>query len=599
MKKILSTICVLTLAAGLNSCKDVLEAPTKSSLDESVIFSTPSLAEGAVAGVIQSFAETNSYRGRYLVNYGLNTDTEVYNSLKNTTNEQARLSNYNTNVNNTQMNTDNNAWAKFYEGIERANLAIRGLKTYGNVQQNAELAQLLGEMLTLRAVVYNDLLKGWGDVPARFEPVNSETVYLERSDRDVVYKQLIADLEEAAEYLAWPNQTAATQSTERVNKAFAKGLRARLALAAGGYSQRRDGTIRRSTNPDLAPDKMYAIAKKECLDIINSGTVRLLGFQEVWKTFAAETNRAGLESLWEIPFSEGRGRVIFDLGVRHEVTSDYTGQNRGGTVGPNPLMYYEYDRDDVRRDVSVVPYRWIASPSSPKLVRQEPTGLATWYFGKYRYEWLNRRVTSTNDDGLNWLYMRYADVVLMAAEAINEIDGPAAAAPYLKMIRDRAFPTQPQKVSAFMATATASKDAFFNAIVDERALEFTGEMLRKGDLIRWNLLSTKLAAAKTKLQQLENREGKYAALPAKIYYNIAADGETANIYGLNFGDTDAAGTALGYEYNKTWTLVATSDVTKYWDALYLRNPDLQQYWPIWQVFLDASNGKLNNTGYNF
>jgi hypothetical protein len=595
MKRILSILAI----ASLWSCKDVLEAPTKSSLDESVIFSTPSLAEGAVAGVIQSFAETNSYRGRYLVNYGVNTDTEIYNSLKNSTAEQARLSNYNTNVNNSQMNTDNNAWAKFYEGIERANLAIRGLKTYGNVQQNRELGQLLGEMLTLRAVVYSDLLKGWGDVPARFEPLTSETVYLERSDRDVIYKQLLSDLEEAAELLAWPNENAASQSVERVNKAFAKGLRARLALAAGGYGQRSDGTVRRSTDPDLSPEKMYAIAKKECLDVINSGSVRLLGFEEVFRTFAAETNKAGQESLWEIPFSEGRGRVIFDLGVRHDVTSEYTGQNRGGTNGPNPIMFYEYEAEDVRRDVTCVPYKWIASAVAPKGVRQDPVGLGTWYFGKYRYEWLNRRVTSTNDDGLNWMYMRYADVILMAAEAINELDGPAAAAPYLKMIRDRAYPNHPQKVTQYMSEVTRSKETFFQAIVNERALEFTGEMLRKGDLIRWNLLSSKLAEAKTKLEQLENRQGKYANLPAKIYYQIAPDKEKVIIYGLNYGDTDAAGADLGYEFNKTWTMSASNDAIKFWDGLYLRNPDSQQYWPIWQVFLDASNGKLTNEGYNF
>jgi hypothetical protein len=159
------------------------------------------------------------------------------------------------------------------------------------------------------------------------------------------------------------------------------------------------------------------------------------------------------------------------------------------------------------------------------LVQQEEfrflSSLGRLYFGKYRYEWMKRRVTSTNDDGLNWLYMRYADVVLMAAEAVNELDGPTAAAPYLKMIRDRAFPTAPAKVTAFMATATASKATFLYAIVNERALEFTGEMLRKGDLIRWNLLATKLAEAKAKLIQLENRTGKYATLPAKIYYKTA------------------------------------------------------------------------------
>lgn len=590
MKTIFFNISIFLIISVLAiSCKKILDTPAKSAMDESVIFSTPGLAKDAIPGVIQSFAETNSYRGRYLVFYGINTDCEVNNSLKAVTDEKSLLSNYNTNVNNSQMNTSNNAWAKFYEGIERANLAIRGIRTYGN-PNNAELNQILGEMLTLRAVIYNDLLKAWGDVPARFEPVNSETIYLPRSDRDVIYKQLLADLEEAATLVAWPNETNATQSTERINKAFVKGLRARLALAAGGYGQRANFEIRRSNDPDLAPEKMYAIVKKECLDVINSGTCKLETFEGVFKSLHGEKTKAGLESLWEIPFSEGRGRVIFDLGVKHTNVDKYTGQNRGGANGPNPIMWYEYDKDDVRRNVTCVPYEWTNGV-------QVPTALGRWYFGKYRYEWLPRRVTSTNDDGLNWLYMRYSDVILMAAEAINELEGPAAAAPYLKMIRDRAFPNNPAKVATFMSQVTASKQTFFNAIVDERALEFTGEMLRKSDLIRWNLLGTKLAEAKVKLQQLENRQGKYAGLPQKIYYTTAADNESVVIYGLNFGDTDQAGVALGYPSSKTWTMVSSGDNSTFWDALYVRDPNKQQFWPIWQVFLDASNGKLNNDGY--
>ncbi len=585
--KLLVVVCFSLLAV---SCKKVLDTPAKSALDESVIFSTPGLAKDAIAGVLQSFGETNSYRGRYLVFYGINTDCEVNNSLKNITDEKSLLSNYNTNVNNSQMNTSNNAWAKFYEGIERANMAIRGIRTYGDYKNNAELAQILGEMLTLRAVLYNDLLKGWGDVPARFEPVSSETVYISRSDRDVVYKQLLIDLEEAATLVAWPKETAATQTVERVNKAFVKGLRARLALAAGGYGQRANFEIRRSNDPDLAPDKMYAIAKKECLDVINSGTCKLEGFEQTFKTYNGEKLTAGLESLWEIPFSEGRGRVIFDLGVKHTNVDKYTAQNKGGTNGPNPIMYYEYDKDDVRRDVTCVPYEWTDGA-------QVPTTLGKWYFGKYRYEWLPRRVTSTNDDGLNWLYMRYADVILMAAESINELDGPAAAAPYLKMIRDRAFPNNSTKVNTYMAQVTASKTSFFTAIVDERALEFTGEMLRKGDLIRWNLLGTKLTEAKAKLQQLESRQGKYANLPASIYYKTAGDNESVVIYGLNFGDTDAEGTALNYGKTKKWTMIGSGDANTFWDALYVKDPNRQQFWPIWQVFLDASNGKLTNEGF--
>ncbi len=593
MKKfIYKSLIALALVGTMASCDDILDAPAKSTIDESVLFSTPALAEGSIAGIIQSFCEQNSYRARFLVYYGINTDCEVHNSLINTADDKSRLSNYNTNIANGQMNTENNAWACFYQGIERANLAVKGIRTYGDVENSREMAQILGEILTLRAVVYSDLIKGWGDVPARFEPINSETVDLPRSDRDIIYKQLLADLEEAGELLAWPNETSVTTTTERVNKAFAKGLRARLALAAGGYALRADGTVRRSTDPDLAPDKMYAIAKKECMDIINSGTCTLRGFEQVFKEdLGGEQGIAGREMLWEIPFSDTRGRVIFDLGVKHTTVDKYTNQNKGGTNGPNPIMYYEYDVDDVRRDVTCVPYEWTNGI-------QVPTNLNKWYFGKYRYEWLSRNDFSPNDDGLNWPYMRYADVVLMAAEAINEIDGPAAAAPYLKMIRDRAFPDNPEKVTTFMSTATASKDAFFNAIVDERALEFTGEMLRKGDLIRWNKLSSKLAEAKTKLEQLENRQGKYADLPSKIYYKTDTDGESVIIYGLNYGDTDTEGAALGYTSEKSWKLVNSTDAVNYWDALYVRNPDIQQFWPIWQVFIDASDGILTNDGYN-
>lgn len=593
MKKLIYSALIALLTAGLTtSCDDMLDAPTKSTMDESIIFSTPELAEGAIAGVIQSFCETNSYRGRYLVNYGSNNDCEVLSGrVREPNNDQARLVNYNTQVSNGQMNTDNNAWAKFYEGIERANLAIRGLRTYGSVETRPEMAQILGEMLTLRAVVYNDLLRGWGNVPARFEPVAAETVYLPRADRDEIFKQLLADLEEAATLVPWPNGSSVTTSTERVNKAFVKGLRARLALAAGGYSLHLDGQIRLSNDPELAPDKMYAIVKQECIDVINSGTCRLQGYEEVFRTLCGESLTAGLESLWEIPFSSGRGRVIFDLGLQHTTVDKYTGQNRGGTAGPNPVMFYEYEKEDVRRDVTCIPYVWTDG-------KQVPSNLNKWCYGKYRYEWLDRIVTSTNDDGLNWLYMRYADVILMAAEAINEIDGQAAAAPYLKMIRDRAYPDNPEKVAAYMTQATASKDAFFKAIVDERALEFTGEMLRKADLIRWNMLSSKMAENKEKLKQLANREGKYANLPAKIYYDTADDGETVIIYGLEYGHTDAVGATLGYASSKEWSLLSSSDPAPYYDMVYLRDPDLQQYWPIWQYFVDSSNGMLNNDNYN-
>ena len=588
MKRIIN-ICMIVVSLGVFITSCDLDAPSKSAAEGSVVLSIEALAEGAVMGIHQSFGETNSYRGRFLPYYGINSDVEWINGINPTQlNDGGKyeISTYATTPGNTQMNTDNNAWAKFYEGIERANKAIEGLRDFGDVEENPRMAQLLGEALTLRSVIYLDLVKAWGDVPARFEPITTETLYLPRSDRDIIYKQLLADLDEAEELVAWPNETAVTASTERVNKAFVKGLMARVALYAGGYSQRADG-VRRSNDPELSVDKMYALAKEKTIEVIQQGTNTLGSFEQNFRLLCEDNVSAGKESLWEIPFSAGRGRVLFTLGVQHRAVDQYTAQNRGGTNGPLPYLFYDYDVEDLRRDVTCVPYEW--SNSNPS--HQQLRSIDNWCFGKLRYEWMNRRVTSTNDDGINWQYLRLADVYLMAAEAVNDLEGPANAAQYLKPILDRALP--PAKVTAYMAAATASKETFFNAIVDQRALEFAGESLRKADLIRWNMLKTKLDEAKTKMTQLINREGPYADLPEKLYHKIGDDNETLIIYGLNHGDSDEIGTSLNYEGSTTW--FDPDDLTpELINALYQKDPDQNQFWPIWQTFIDSSNGQLTN-----
>ena len=586
----------LSLVA-VTSCD--LESPSISALDASSVFGTYSLAEAEVMSIHVSFGETNSYRGRFLPYYGVNTDVEIGNSpeLSSATSDKQSLWNYNTLPNNGQMNTDNNAYAKFYEGIERANLAIQGLRAYGDIENKPDMAQLLGEALTLRAVIYNDLIKAWGDVPARFEPNGPENVYLPRTSRDVIYKQLLADLLEAEDYCYWPNENKITQSTERVSKAFVKGLRARIALYAGGYGLRGDG-YRRSKDPELAPEKMYQIAKEECLDIINSGRNTLGEFKDNFIKLCEDNVTAGGESLWEIPFSEGRGRVLYTWGVKHLAKDQYTQQAQGGVNGPIATLYYDYDEDDVRRDITCVPYEWSKDLVNGK-AHVQLRAQNKWCFGKLRYEWMKRIVTSTNDDGVNWQYMRLADVYLMAAEAINELDGPSAAWTYMKPVLDRALPAA--KVSALRAQYTASKTAFFNGIVDQRAFEFAGEALRKADLVRWGNIDTKMAEAKAKLQDLQKRQGNYAGYPEKVYINNSEDKDKIEIYGLNKGEDDSdkikelkdAGWDSKNWFESTSGYVLTDD---YINGLYVVTPSTHCLWPIWQTFIDASNNMLNNDG---
>lgn len=592
--KLLISVIFLTLL--LFSCDNFgegyLDTETESTLDESVIFSTPGLAEGAVNGIKIPFGETNSYRGRFLPWYGLNTDIEWYNSSETTSNDNPDLCVYDAKPNNSNMNTANNAWAMMYSGIERANICIRGLRTYGNPTPGSELGYLLGEALTLRAVYYADLVKAWGDVPARFEPINGQTLYVPKSSRDIIYKQLIQDLGEASTLVPWPNESAATTSVERINKAFVKGFRARLALAASGFQQYPDG-IRRSDDPELSVSNMYALALSECRSVIESGSAHLeTSFETLWRKYNQEVTAAGGESLWEIPFADGRGRMLFTFAVNHAGNDQYhnNGSNRGGASGPLPIVFYDYDQLDTRRDVTCVPYRYGAAVNG--IAKQQLGAFNRWYFGKYRYEWMTRFVTSTNDDGINKMYMRYAEVLLMAAETANELEGPGAAAVYLKELRRRAFRPEDhtQKVDNYV-NMLSSESAMFNAIVEEHKYEFTGEMERKQALIRWNLLGSKLNEAKQKMFRLKDRMGEYQDVPTVLYFKYNTDNESLIIYGLNRGENTDPG--AGYT-SFQWNALTDSKI----NSLFRLDPDTRQFWPIWQVFLDGSNGTLvNDYGY--
>ena len=581
---------------GLASCD--MDAPSISTLDESSVFATYSLAESEVMSIHVSFGETNSYRGRFLPYYGVNTDVEWGNapSYADRVSDKQSLWNYSTQAANGQMNTANNAYAKFYEGIERANLAIKGIRQYGNIENNADMRHLLGEALTLRAVIYNDLLKAWGDVPARFEPNNSDNMYLPRTNRDVIYKQLLADLLEAEGYCYWAKENAITKTTERVNKDFVKALRARLALYAGGYGLRGDG-YRLSKDPELAPEKMYQIAKQECEEVIAHGSSKLGSFKENFVKLCQDNVTAGGESLWEIPFSAGRGRVLYTWGLKHNAKDQYTQQSQGGINRAVSTLYYDYDPEDIRRDITVVPYEWSKDLKDGN-AHVVLSGLNKMCFGKLRYEWMSRIVTSTNDDGVNWQYMRLADVYLMAAEAENELGNTAAAWSYMKPVLDRVLPAA--KVSALQTKYTASQQAFREGIYDQRALEFAGEALRKADLVRWGIIDQKMAEAKAKLQALQTRTGDYAGLPDKVYLKTVENESEIEIYGLNKGENDAT-VINGFEgdwESKSWFGSAdkpslTDDII---DGLYVATPSLNCLWPIWQNFIDSSNNMLNNDG---
>ena len=592
----------LLATMSVTSCSD-LTTSSPSAFDDKNVFSQYELAEFNIFSIYEVFGHTNAHRGRYLPWYGFNTDIEIYvDSGEKKADEKGDIAQYDIKTNNGQLNLSNGPYNELMVGIERANLCIDGLRKYGNVENDKAMASLLGEALCARALVYIELLKAHGEVPARFEPITPETIYLPKSDRDVIYKQLLADLEEAFDYMAWPGQSAATMKTDRPSLAFAKGLYARIALMASGYSQRPDeglvntgnaGSVRLSTDPELSKEALYPKVQAALLDVVNNAGLELYAdYEQLWRDLNNFDLEAGKEIIYSLPLGDARGRWNFTFAIRNENYTKWcpSTTSRGGVAGPVPSLFFKYDRTgkDQRRDVSCANFRMENDGTDDLCVL---AGAGNWYFGKYRFDWQETLpYGGGNDDGVKPVYMRYADILLMLAEVTNELEGPSAAKPYLLEVRRRAYRGYEDVAEAYV-NALGSKAAFFNAIVDERALEFVGEFLRKADLIRWNMLKTKLDEAKQDMYTLSQK-------PGAVYYKYNDDGYTLSLYGYNEGE-------LGNNPGAGWIQYTDSKgepVANYFDGIkaerieriYRNDPDTRQWWPIFDNTITNSQGMLVN-----
>ena len=625
------------LAAGLSLASCDLTTESQSTFDETQVFSDPTLTEYQIYSISQCFGETNSHRGRYLPWYGYNTDIEWY--VSNTLDEKSQIVRYSLISTNSQLNVANGPYNELFSGIERANLSIDGIRTYGNPETRPEMAALLGEALVLRAVLYTELLKAYGEVPARFSPVTPETIYLNKSDKDVIYKQLLSDLEEAIGYIDYYSPA----FVDRVGKAFAQGMYARIALMASGYSQRPDdgmvgtGNVpakpRRSLDPELSKNVLYPKALEYLRDCIMNSGLDLMDYEELWKSVNNMDLTAGKEIMWVIPFSNSRGRWNYTFAIRNNGQTDWspTTSNRGGQAGPVPYVYYWYDEDDTRRDISCVNYEWENRGDG---TLPYPAGMENWYFGKYRFEWMTAApYGGGNDDGVKPVYMRYADILLMAAEIANSSGQGEEGKDAGTLTRNESFAKQclaEVLTRAYGSALRAAEElegisgeqAIFDEIKKQRALEFVGEFLRKADLIRWNCLKDNIDDAVDELTAMRNRatgpitNANYGSTSEYLWYrHTTVDGIPAiEMYGNHIGDEGATETSCpasgtGWqpytnsegEASKYFdTEIFTSDESKNiqnkntTEGFYDADPNLKQYWPIPQTTITNSQQTLKN-----
>lgn len=505
------------LALSFNSCKKFLTLTPNSAFDEAYVFGSVNDAYSAVLGTYATLSGDRGYGGR-IQYYFSNDCDESYCNASNTVsiggdNGPKALCRYNALATNTELDAE---WNIYYAGIDRANNCIKNipqmhLYNSGSDNDKASLRRLHGEVLTLRAQFFFDVIKFWGDVPAPYIPsIDQPGLNLPATNRDSIYDHILNDLALAATLLPWRGDPGVAVD-ERITKGAAKALRARIALFRGGYSLRAASKQMERPADYL---KYYQIARDECNDIITSGKHRLNpSFMAVFKDHFDAHEIEPSEVLFQVGLAGGNGvsdgRVGFIDGIR-------VNRNGMGSDWALPTYFYKFDSLDARRDVTIASYAIDASGYY--------TGIATVYgpfaMAKFRRDWHTNPITPPNSNfaytGIGWPMIRYSDVLLMFAEAENELHQvpTAAAISAFKEVRVRGFDGDESKIGDIPADYAG----FFKAIADERMFEFGGEGLRKWDLIRWNLITPIFAETRVNLEKFRLRQVPYDNVPANMYY---------------------------------------------------------------------------------
>lgn len=485
-------------------CKKYLDQKPITDVTEEVVFNDVNGAYKALIGVYSRLVGDAGYGIRVSLYYPLDND-EMQGPTGTSDNDRRDIARYSATPGNAQIN---NPFSQMFQGIEFANICIENIPkmnqyTNGSDQEKKKLQRMLGEALTLRAQFYYEAIRNWGDLPAHFEPAYKLSVsnpFPSRVSQDSLYDRLLADLATATTLVPWKGEVTAIgdQVDERITKGAVKGLRARIALFRGGYALRQDGVVKRSS--DYL--SFYQIARQECLDIMNSGQHSLNpSFRSLWKD---QVNaRAVADPNGELMF---QASAIGSNAVEDTKLAYYNGprvNNFGNSsVNPLPSFVYLYDSTDLRRDVTICFY--FTNLNGTRTGQQ----ISNLTDGKYRRDWITNPVVSPTDAiqyfSLKWQILRYADVLLMYAEAENEINGPTASAyNAINQVRRRGFgkPLTTPDITVDIPAAL-SKDDFFKHLVRERALELAGEGIRKYDLIRWNLLAPALNESRANMVRM-------------------------------------------------------------------------------------------------
>ena len=511
------------MLVGVTSC-DLTEKPS-SFYEKDTYFVTEGKAQMAVVGIYDCL-ETTDYYGQNIMPFFGSDDMFM---VRGTGSDGTRrdISHYLYNASNTWIAS---VWRCAYQALDRANVAIASIEAMSGFAENKNLQEIDGQARFLRAYIAFDLVKFFGDVPFSTEYTNGfANTSKPRTDRELIYDQIIEDLNYAKTYLKSGREVA---SSEIPCSGAAHTLLMRVYLQRAGYSL--NCSSRQLTRPDDTTRKGYfeAVIKEwEALKAEGYHGFYAGGYEQLFKNYSQLT-LDNQESLWEIAFEPNQGLKdnagvwatyngpLVDAPGSYPGTSSYMGRaNAFFRVLPAWKNFFE--EGDERRDVMVCTYQYKWNANAGKHDKVENAKLTDWYPGKWRREWMPGGFVDPNNTGVNYCPLRFADVVLMAAEAYNETGNTPEAWKLLNMVRERAkaTPITDANYSSLMKAPQVydlpyiqdgdAAGKFRTALYWERGFELAFEGQRKYDLLRWGILGDALKFFQGNMDK--TLKGKYVA----------------------------------------------------------------------------------------
>lgn len=438
-------IYILCAFAGLmlSACKKQLEEKPYSILTNTNFYTNAADAQAAINGALSQLQPQAYYQRTVYIMGELSGDCLVPLLTQN----QERIDMYKLTY--TSGNIEiSNWWQNSYKMISRTNDIIANVPKI-NMDATAK-NNILGNAYFLRGMAYFDLVRSFGDVPLITQPITSTAdpnLFPSRTAASKIYEQVISDLKNAeTNCLSEDKITSANKGM--ISSGAASGMLARVYLQ------------RASTTFADANDNQNALA--QCNKVINAGTYKLMtDYTDVFnwdkKYYPTQT-----ENMFSVQFGNNNSSTTQNITIRMFSPSGLGGS---GSFVANPYFFQNgYFGPDVRK-------AW-------NLSNKVGANTVTPYIYKYRdAQW----VAGSNNSRMNWIVLRYADILLMQSEAMNNIN-PNDPNKFngMNAVRDRAG------MNAYHLTLanTPTASAFVDTLVKDRARELCVEGHRRWDLIR-------------------------------------------------------------------------------------------------------------------